>query len=111
MIKGDIGLFELPFQGGHEQAGTRPAIIISVNNFQTHKMLSVVPFTSQLNANSYPDTCIVKPSSINGLSNESVALVFQLRAISSTRFKKKLGNLEQSSLFHIEKILRAMLGL
>ena len=111
MDKGEIGLFELPFQGGNEQAGMRLALIISVNNIQSHKMLSVVPFTSQLNAISFPDTFIVKPSIRNGLTSDSVALIFQLRAISSARLKKKLGNLEQTSLTQIENIIKTMLGL
>ena len=107
MTKGDLALFELPFQqGGREQAGTRPALIISSNNNQSHKMITVIPFTTSLNTNSFPDTCIVKPSNTNGLTEDSIALIFQLRAISLTRFKKRLGVLDPSTLAHMEKLIK-----
>lgn len=111
MIRGEIAFFDLPFQGGHEQGGKRPAVIVSVEPSQSHNLLMVVPFTSQMEANRFPNTFTIQPTALNGLRSPSVALVFQLRAISKNRYKGKIGFLDPPSLSQLDLILRNMLGL
>ncbi len=91
MKRGDIILVELPQvqAGGHEQAGTRPALV--VHNDATSSSLSVimiVPLTSNLKAKNYPHTLLIQSSAQNGLDVPSVLLVFQLRAIDKRRIIK-----------------------
>ncbi|PKA09995.1 type II toxin-antitoxin system PemK/MazF family toxin [Leptospira harrisiae] len=109
MIKGDIGLFELPRQGGHEQEGMRPAIIVSYQNNCNHNMLMVIPITSNLTATRYPNTIELIPSTENGLTKPSIALIFQLRSISKNRFKKHLGKLSLQDLNYINLNMKALL--
>lgn len=111
MKKGDVCLFELPFQGGNEQAGTRPAIIVSSQNNANHNMLMVVPLTSNQTASRYPNTISINPTAENGLTQPSIALVFQLRSISKNRFKRHLGSLSLQDLNYINLDIRSLLQL
>ena len=114
MARGDVVLVNLPevASAGHEQIGRRPALV--VHDDATENALSVimiVPFTSNLNAKRFPHTIIVPPSHQNGLSVESILLVFQLRAIDRNRISKVLGHLEKEILVQVDKELRSLLGL
>ncbi|MCK5832144.1 type II toxin-antitoxin system PemK/MazF family toxin [bacterium] len=106
MRKGEIILVEIPVTGGHEQAGMRPAIIISEVEAN---IAIIIPFTSNLSALRYPHTIEVSPSESNGLKTDSVALVFQLRAIDDRRIKDKLGTLDNEEINKIDKMIVEML--
>jgi mRNA interferase MazF len=54
----------------------------------------VVPFTSQLAAARFAGTSIVQPDAVNGLSVESVALVFQLGAQDKRNFIRRIGEID-----------------
>ncbi len=108
MKKGEIWLVKLPAANGHEQAGTRPVIILS----ETEANIAVViPLTSNIQALRYPHTIEVKPSSINGLKTVSVVLVFQIRAIDKMRLNTKIGEIEEKVLTEADMMLRKMLRL
>ncbi|MHB8204199.1 MAG: type II toxin-antitoxin system PemK/MazF family toxin [Desulfomonilaceae bacterium] len=47
--------------------------------------------TGSQNADRFPSHFSVNPSRVNGLSQKSVLLVSQLRAIDNLRIKKKIG--------------------
>ncbi len=99
---GDVCLMELPSSDGHEQTGQRPCLIISEMEANT---LLVVPFTTNLRAIKYLSSIQIEPSSLNGLDNTSIALVFQLRAIDVKRLIKKIGVLEEEYLKDVKLIL------
>ena len=106
MKKGEIWLIELPSTNGHEQAGMRPALVLA----ETEANIAVVaPLTSNLQALRFVNTIEVKPTAENGLSEISVALIFQIRAIDKKRFKNKIGEVDNSLLKKIEDILRKIL--
>lgn len=108
MKKGGIWLVELPSTNGHEQASTRPVIVLA----ETEANIAIiVPFTSNLQALRFPHTIKVKPSKVNGLTSISVALVFQVRAIDKKRLKNKIGELENSTLNELDIILKKVLKL
>lgn len=114
MARGDIILVNLPetVVAGREQTGSRPALV--VHDDSTENILSVimiVPFTSNLAAQRFPHTVFVVPSLENGLSVESVLLVFQLRAIDKRRIIRKIGRLEKSLLHQVEAEIKGLLGL
>ena len=108
MKKGEIISVEFPVTGGHEQTGMRPAIILSEVEAN---IAIIIPFTSNLNALRYPHTIEVSPSKSNGLKTDSVALVFQLRAIDDRRIKDKIGTLENEKINKIDKMIKEMLFL
>ena len=109
MKKGEIWLFDLPSSDGNEQTGDRPAIIISVSS--TANTVVIIPFTTNLQALRFPFTLAIGPSKENGLLEESVALIFQIRAIDKKRIIKQTGKLEDKYLKETENMLRKLLGI
>jgi len=90
MKKGDICTIDLPYNYGNEQSGVRPAIIVVELKVG---VAVVIPFTSNTKALRFDDTLLIEPSTQNGLSEQSVALIFQIRAIDKSRIIKKIGEL------------------
>jgi len=113
MARGDVLRVELPPPPGgtgREQSGRRPAIVVQTDS-TTIKLptLMMVPLTSRLSALRFPHTIRVEPSSENGLTQPSVLLVFQLRAIDTKRAVQTIGHLEQEYLDELDKELRRLL--
>lgn len=108
MNKGEIWLIELPMPAGHEQTGTRPAIIISDTEAN---ITIIIPLTSNIQALRFPHTIEITPSLKNGLSTLSIALIFHIRAIDKNRLKNKIGDLESEILDEIDEMLKRILQL
>jgi mRNA interferase MazF len=84
MHKGEVWRVRLPFGGGREQAGERPAIVIQDDAFiQTLPLVLIVPLTGEMAASRFAGTLVIQPDSQNGLTVPSVALVFQRKVGSS----------------------------
>jgi mRNA interferase MazF len=79
----------LPARGGQAQTGRRPTIIAQVPS--TLSTVLLIPLTSQLDALRFPGTVLIEANKENGLSRNSVALVFQLAAIDKRFVKSQLG--------------------
>jgi mRNA interferase MazF len=108
---GDIYTVEIPPSDGHEQAGTRPAIIVQDAKFNTClPTVLVVPLTSNLAAQAFPATFLIQPDAENALRLPSVVLVFQLRAIDKRRLMQKVGQLRPVHLAELQRHLRDLLG-
>ncbi|MDL1944786.1 type II toxin-antitoxin system PemK/MazF family toxin [Chloroflexi bacterium CFX2] len=92
--RGDIVLVNLPQTAdgaGHEQMGTRPALIVHADaTNDTLSVIMIVPFTSNMKAQRFPHTIVVEPTEESGLTVQSVQLAFQLRAIERQRVKKMI---------------------
>ena len=111
MLKGDIFYTNLPTPSGNpgrEQTGSRPAVIISNN---ASPIVTVIPITSQKKAARYPHTCLLNPTTQNGLTTQSIALVFQLTGIDKSRLSSKIGSLDTKDLQAIDNEVRSMLSL
>ncbi len=108
MNKGNIWLVELPSTNGYEQTGKRPVIFIADSKIN---IAIIIPLTSNLQALRFPHTIEVKPSEKNGLNTISIALIFQVRAIDKKRLQKKIGELEDSLLHEVDKLLKKILQL
>jgi len=79
---GDIYWVELPSANGREQRGRRPAIILQDETFAgTLPTVLVIPLTSSRRALRFSGTALIRSTQSNGLKADSVALVFQCRAI------------------------------
>lgn len=110
MVPGDIYLVEIPPSGAHEQAGVRPAVILqNPSYFNRLSTVLIVPLTGQLKALHFPGTLRIRPDAQNRLQKESVALVFQLRAIDRRRLKAKLGVLDAVTLGQIKDIVKDLI--
>lgn len=115
MKRGDIVLVNLPQTAdgaGHEQVGTRPALIVHDDaTSETLSVVMIVPFTSNLKAQRFSHTIVVQPSKENGLTVQSVLLVFQLRAIDKQRVTRVIGHLENDLIERVNQEMKDLLGL
>jgi mRNA interferase MazF len=109
---GDVYSVEIPPSNGHEQAGSRPAVIVQDVEFS--KRLStvlVVPLTSNQAAQAFPGTFVIQPDAENGLRLSSVVLVFQLRAIDKRRLGQRLGRLVDAQIEELQGHIKALMRL
>lgn len=104
----DLYLVEIPKSIGREQSGFRPAVLISN---PTKEISIIIPFTSNILGLRFPFTMQIEPTIENGLTSRSILLLFQMRAIDSSRLKKKIGIIDSENLIHIKKLLHKMLNL
>jgi mRNA interferase MazF len=108
MARGDVVLVSLPASDRREEKGKRPAIAVQTDSVIS-PMLMVVPLTSALGAMRFPFTVSIEPSDRNGLTQPSVAMVFQLRAIDRRRIIRKIGELEPEYLTQVDAQIWQML--
>jgi len=108
MRQGEIWFADLNPAKGSEQAGRRPVVIVSGNTLNdTLPIIIVVPITSKIK--SYP-TCVRLPANkTTGLTKESEAIPFQIRAIAKKRLTKQIGRINEEELREILKGLFVVL--
>src|SRR5438067_3877948 len=89
-LRGEVWLVDLNPTRGHEQAGRRPAVIFSVNEFNTGPadLVFVVPITSTLR--DLPTQVVIRPPE-GGIRVESAVLCEALRSVSRERLIQKWG--------------------
>ena len=108
MARGDILLINLPVSDKREQTGRRPAVAVQTD-VSGEPMLMVAPITSNLTALRFNFSVEIKPSAKNGLTQTSVIMVFQMRAIDKNRIIKKIGKLSDEDLEKVSNEIRSML--
>ncbi len=110
IFRGEVWLVNLDPTLGREQAGTRPALIISENIFNQGyaELIIVIPITSQ-NKGIRSHIKIVQGE--GGLNMESFAKCEDVRSISKHRLIKKLGSVSEQTIESIEEKLRFLLGI
>ncbi|MCI0459639.1 MAG: type II toxin-antitoxin system PemK/MazF family toxin [Gemmataceae bacterium] len=108
--RGQVWLIDLDPTRGHEQAGRRPALIMSVDQFnQTALGLTVVvPITSR--AKNFPLHVRLDPPE-GGLQHTSYIKCEDVRSVSCERLSKPLGRVTPAVLRQVEERLRIVLGL
>ena len=107
MTKGDIWFVELPEGKGHEQKGSRPGIICS----RANGLSVVIPLTTNRSCSNLQCTHVIEPTKENGLSDDSVALVFQITSVDKSRFIRKMGKISDEEGKNIDDVLKTMLKL
>lgn len=107
MKPGEIWQVRIPELGTHEQSGTRLSVIVAR---VTKTIATIIPCTANRKALRFPFTCVVEPTTQNGLSETSVALVFHMRAIDVSYFSQKLGELEKETLATLRKQAHRLIG-
>jgi mRNA interferase MazF len=110
VFRGEIWLVSLDPTLGREQAGTRPALVISEDllNQSYADLVIVVPITSK-------DKGIRSHVEINkregGLTMQSFAKCEDVRSISKQRLQKRLGMVSDHTIELVEERLRLLMGL
>ena len=97
---GDVILISFPVHNpkGHEQEGSRPAIVVGVpKGAVRYPVVFVVPLTTQSGtwAENNPGLYPRIPHGAAGLTQDSIALIDQLRAVDVRRVQFYLGCLEK----------------
>ena len=108
--RGDVWLVNLNPTAGREQAGMRPALIVSVDIFNhgAAELVVVIPITSK--AKGVPLHVEINPPE-GGLSMTSYAKCEDVRSISTSRLMRRLGNVTPLTIDAVEDRLRVLLGL
>ena len=89
----DIVQADLSGTVGSEQGGIRPVLIIQNDMGNLHSPTTIVmPFSTKVLKNpNQPTHTLIKKSADTGLKMDSILLGEQMRVISNTRIKKKIG--------------------
>lgn len=108
--RGEIWLVSLNPTQGREQAGTRPALVISVDIFNhgAAELVVVIPITSK--AKGIPLHVEIEPPE-GGLTLTSFVKCEDVRSISTTRLAKRLGKVSPQTIDMVEDRMRILLGL
>ncbi len=110
--RGEIYLVRLDPTEGSEQAGTRPAVVVSREAINRHSPVIVVcPLTDAAHiAKLYPSDVRVQAPE-GGLAKDSVVLTGQVRAIAKSRLIRRLGELQPATMKQVERALKITLDL
>jgi len=108
--RGDIWLARLDPVRGHEQAGTRPALVVSVDAFNRGPagLAIVAPVTSR---DKRVNLHVPVRASEGGLAQTSFVKCEDVRSVSVERLVRCLGRVDQGTMAHVEDRLRILLGL
>lgn len=100
MKVGEIYRADLPTADGHEQSGRRPVMVIQHESISLSTVL-VVPLTAAKAAGRFAGTVPIPITPENGLTADSVLLVFQIRAVDRKRFESKIGVVDPAVLAQV----------
>jgi mRNA interferase MazF len=108
--RGEVWLTELGQTRGREQAGTRPALIVSVDRFNQSgaELVVVVPITSRLKP-IRTHVEVLPPE--GGLSVPSHVKCEDIRSVSDGRLIRLMGVVSSTTMSEVEQRLRLLLGL
>ncbi len=109
-LRGEIWLVGLDPTKGREQAGMRPALVISVDQFNhgAAELVIAIPITSK--AKGIPLHVEVKQPE-GGLTMNSYVKCEDVRSISTSRLVRKLGAVSAQTVDEVEDRLRILMGL
>lgn len=110
MIRGEIWLVRFDPVEGREQAGTRPALIVSIDKFNQGPadLAVVLPITSR--DKTQPLHVRVQPPE-GGLSMASFIKTEDIRSVSTRRLIERLGKVSPATLAQVELRIRTLLAL
>ena len=107
--RGDVWLVALDPTVGYEIQKTRPAVVVTSDLYNRQNwVILVMPLTSHDSAEI--DQVLILPPE-GGLSNRSVTLPDQLRAIDRSRLVKRLGRLRSETMLRVNRSLQIVLDL
>jgi mRNA interferase MazF len=95
-----------------EQAGTRPAVVVSREAINRHSPVIVIcPLTEAARIPKlYPSDVRVRAPE-GGLTKDSVVLTGQVRATAKSRLVRRLGELQPDTMKQVERALKITLDL
>ena len=108
--RGDVWDLGLDPARGHEQAGVRPALIVSVDIFNEGlaELVVVIPITRTQRRVRWH---VQANPPEGGLVSESFIQCESVRSVSKTRLKRLRGRVSANTMLQVEDRLRILLGL
>ena len=107
--RGEVWIVSLDPTIGHEIRKTRPAIVVTNDVYNTHNWVVIVmPLTSHDHAEY--DQVLIRPPEA-GITQPSVTLPDQLRAVDRRRLVQRLGKLKPQTMRQVNRSLRIVLDL
>lgn len=108
--RGDVWLVDLNPIRGREQAGIRPALVVSVDRFNRSgaELVVVLPITT--NDKGIPLHVAIEPPEC-GVKERSYVKCEDIRSVSLERLTKQWGVVNQETLDAVDFRLRMLLGL
>lgn len=108
--RGEVWLADLNPTQGFEQAGVRPVIVFQNNIVSQFSTTTItIPLTTNQRRAALP-ICLTIEQGNGGLSQDSVALCFQMRVLDKTRLIRKLGQLSSKIISQLEEVVLLTLG-
>src|SRR5262249_10641243 len=109
-FRGEIWFLNLDPTHGREQAGSRPALVISVDPFNhgPADLVVVLPVTSR--AKGIPFHVMIEPPE-GGVRQPSFVKCEDIRSVSRSRLQERWGMVASSTLAAVEDRLRILMGL
>ena len=111
--RGEIYVVDFGGTAGREQAGKRPAVVVSSNLVnQLPLVVTVVPATKADNVTRDYSTNVRVAATESGLRLDSVFLCFQIRAVDAARLEPRpIGRLSPSAMARVDEALKVVLDL
>jgi len=108
--RGEIWLINLDPTKGHEQAGTRPGLVVSTDYFNSGPadLVVIVPLTTTQTG--IPLHIEVNPPE-GRLKRKSFIKCENVRSVSKDRFIEKWGSVSRDTMLKVEERLRLLLEL
>jgi len=111
IARGEVWEVRFDPSEGEEIKKTRPAVVMSVPEAGRMPLRIVVPITGwQAHFTKYFWMVRLSPSTMNGLSKESVADTFQIKSVSTNRFRNKIGILNADEIEQIAEMIALCVG-
>ena len=109
-LRGEIWTVNLDPTRGREQAGRRPALVVSTNTFNRGPadLIVVLPLTSK--SKGIPLHVVVEPPE-GGVAQRSFVKCEDIRSLAKERFEQRWGRVASSTLDAVEQRLRILLEL
>ncbi|MEW6282711.1 MAG: type II toxin-antitoxin system PemK/MazF family toxin [Candidatus Eremiobacterota bacterium] len=108
--RGEVWMIDPDFVVGNEMARVRPALVVSDDrlNHSGAALSFVVPVTAKIRG-VITQLALAPPE--GGLQVESALMCEQLRSLSHSRFRRRMGRVEPGTLGRVESILARLLCL
>jgi len=111
VARGEVWMADLAPTVGTEQSGIRPVLIVQADRANARSPHTImIPFTSRIRQRLLPSHVFV-PTGEGGLTQDSVALAEQIRAIDLARLTRNLGSLPPARMADVDQALRIILEL
>lgn len=109
--RGELVRVRLDPVEGSEQAGSRPALVLSPDLINEHSpVVLIAAITSKKNDRVYPFEALINPPE-GGLIERSKVLLMQLRSVDKRRLTEVLGSTSPATMARVEEALKIATGI